>query len=91
MTDSMMDLAAIQPALNSLIAADVVKAYSGRRGCACGCRGKYHTRRSTVSQILNRMKAAVAAGDAVNYVTDADFIGIDTATRSYTVYFRADD
>lgn len=42
--------------------ADVVRVYSGRPGCACGCRGNYSTNPATITRIVNRMKEEAAEG-----------------------------
>lgn len=38
-----MDQAKATEIVQSLTASDVLKAYSGKPGCACGCNGKYYT------------------------------------------------
>lgn len=37
----MMDLAKANEIVNSLTVDDILTAYSGKPGCACGCNGKY--------------------------------------------------
>ena len=30
--------------------------YTGRSGCACGCRGKYSNKAGAITKVVNRMK-----------------------------------
>lgn len=41
---------------------DVTKAYSGRPGCGCGCRGNYTTNPSAIKRLLNTMMLHVLDG-----------------------------
>lgn len=41
-------------------ATKVVKVYSGRPGCGCGCRGKYSTNPATIKRIVKTMNEIYA-------------------------------
>ena len=76
----------------------VQKAYSGKPGCACGCRGKYATASKhegdgydakdvndrSVKIIYNKMRKLAEAGEAV-----MDFgsgVAVDLENRVYAIY-----
>lgn len=80
----------------------VTSVYSGRKGCACGCRGKY-TRSSkhpadeaptapvndrVVAQTVAKVEEAMRSGVAAFVMVDAEWIAVDMPhDRTYTVYF----
>lgn len=67
-------------------AADVTEVYSGRRGCACGCRGNYSTTPRSISRVVAKINGAADDGHTVN-VEDWG-VWVDTTTRSYTAYTK---
>lgn len=86
--------------LGSLTPAQLKRAYSGRQGCACGCRGKYYEQGTSpqharqVTRILRLIQKALKTqpiepdGDAqgLTYVPGSHF-ALDTAEgRSLVVY-----
>jgi len=34
----------------------ILRVYTGRQGCACGCRGNYSTNPATIRRVVNRIK-----------------------------------
>lgn len=71
----------------------VVRVYSGRPGCMCGCKGRYQEGMAG-KRMLTNMKAF--AGTEVGLYEeivgeDLDgnrFISLESETRNYTVYFK---
>lgn len=65
----------------------VARVYSGRPGCACGCRGNYSENPATITRIVETL----AQADEIHVTTGLDgeliFFG-DVGERSYTVYCR---
>lgn len=74
----------------------IVQSYSGKPGCACGCKGNYSVRPATIKLVLSRLQ------DAAPYARNRDimvgsnsqggmFFSVETETdkgtpRVYTVY-----
>lgn len=79
---------------NSAIAFDAVMAhgtvsqvYSGRHGCACGCRGTHTSSERSIKTVTRKMIDAVKSGDATLIgVEPGIWVAVDTATRSYIAY-----
>ncbi len=44
----------------------ILRVYTGRQGCACGCRGKYSTNPATIRRVVNHMKHYPFAGSFDN-------------------------
>ena len=67
----------------------LTKAYSGRPGCACGCRGDYRYTSVDdrgVARILGSARRAAKAGaHVVAYLTDGEVstVAVETPTRLY--------
>ena len=84
----------------SLTTADVSFVYSGRPGCACGCRGKYwfssafkkvaEQRFRTVSDTMVRHVIRVFQNaDAKDIQDYGDFFALDVSEkRTYTLYLK---
>jgi hypothetical protein len=64
----------------------VKRVYSGRPGCACGCRGNYSTNPATITRIVNRINAL----GALKWVGHDDFVFAERDNRMYTAYFTLD-
>lgn len=58
--------------------------YSGRHGCACGCRGNHSSTSRSIKAVIRAMREAAKDG-AVVIVGDS-YIATETATRSYIAY-----
>ena len=58
--------------------------YSGRRGCACGCRGNHSSTSRSIKTVVNKMREAAKSGFPV--VVTANYVTIDTDTRVYIAY-----
>lgn len=70
---------------------DVEKVYSGRPGCACGCRGNYTQHIATMKKIYNKFKAGRKQGLVYSWKDSIkEFIAMDnpTNTRTWTLYLR---
>lgn len=35
----------------------ILRVYTGRQGCACGCRGNYSTRPATIRRVVSKIKS----------------------------------
>lgn len=84
-----MDIQAITPS-------QIVRAYSGKIGCMCGCKGKYYTSvaggtHSTVNpgmvtRILRTIQAAPPEEIEVDVEPDCVFIAWNKGGREYVAY-----
>lgn len=80
--------------MNSVIAFDAVLAhatvsavYSGRHGCACGCRGNHTSSPQSITTVKRKMIAARQSGKATEImVSPGCFVAVDTDTRTYIAY-----
>lgn len=80
--------------VNSAIAFDaalthgtVSAVYSGRHGCACGCRGTHTSSERSIRTVTRKMIDAVKSGDATEIMVEPRvFVSVDTATRTYIAY-----
>ena len=79
-----------------LTAADVVRVYSGKSGCACGCQGAYfepasRSFRRVVENALRRI-AKPEPADTVwaceNPLTNEGFVSVDNDRHVWTVYYK---
>lgn len=69
----------------------VGKVYSGKLGCACGCRGNYSENPKTITLIVNKMRKALKDGMATEVMFGGygeAFLSVETATRRYTAYLK---
>lgn len=75
----------------------VVKAYSGKPGCACGCRGKYYgkDRQSQINRItkvvnfvLTELNGAEKNDTYQTWKIDGHFVAVSDGNRDYCVYFQ---
>jgi hypothetical protein len=66
--------------------AKVVRVYSGRPGCACGCRGNYSENPATIARIVNRINA-LGAQTYDGSEQEFAFADNDEGTRTYTAYY----
>jgi len=69
--------------------ADVLRVYSGRHGCACGCRGTYHEAGAQVTRV-SRLVAAAPDARRMEGLGGEQVVYASTPTRTYTVYLRPD-
>ena len=71
--------------LTSALADRTVSAvYSGRHGCACGCRGNHSSTSRSIKIVLNKMREAAKEGYPVAVLNE--YISVDTPTRVYIAY-----
>lgn len=75
-------------AVESLKNAVGVRVYSGRKGCACGCRGMYGDSPAAIKRVRNKMIKAAEEGDGVLKQDAYGFFWLDklTSDRTYTFY-----
>lgn len=79
---------------NSAIAFDaalthgtVSAVYSGKHGCACGCRGNHTSSKASIATVTRKMVDAVKSGNAWGImVSPGVFVSVTTATREYIAY-----
>lgn len=62
----------------------IIKVYSGRPGCACGCRGKYSTKDATITRIVNTM---LKIDPTLERKKEANHWFVQTPTRLYVAYW----
>ncbi len=78
-------------ALRALDPSTVVRSYSGRHGCACGCRGNYSDKRSVINACIAKMRRLADSGAIGVWMSSTDgrpsFIVVDTETRTSAIYF----
>jgi hypothetical protein len=69
--------------------------YSGKLGCACGCRGNYSDNSAAIKRTVNKMRQQIEQATAEDLrgliVMTDQFVAIDNggkreATRTYTAY-----
>lgn len=71
----------------------VTQVYSGRQGCACGCRGNYSDKPQRIRQVAAKMAALVANGEATEVIYGAGiYCAVDYETpggeaKTLTAYF----
>lgn len=71
---------------------EVKQVYSGKPGCACGCKGK-HTKRDpqnlqamkTIARHVATIKQLIADGAKPD--TDENYVAVQTESRLYIAYF----
>lgn len=80
---------------------DVLRVYSGRRGCACGCRGTYYVGKadaahedasgSTVSdaQVTKIVGTINASSRTARRHAEGDIVFFETEKRLFIAYLRA--
>jgi hypothetical protein len=99
-----MDQAKALAIVISLTATDIKQAYSGRPGCACGCKGRYYETKTGMSRVLREVQAAVLehpyfddlnqhdrAEVGWNVADDLQYVTCTVSPkRVYTVYLTSD-
>lgn len=58
--------------------------YSGRQGCACGCRGNHSSTSRSIKIVLSKMRDAAKDGFPVAVLND--YVSVDTDNRVYIAY-----
>lgn len=71
----------------------ITRVYSGKVGCACGCRGTYSTNKSLITKIYNdylRLNKKRPFTDYKNSESGESWIAWANSTgqRVYTIYFK---
>lgn len=73
----------------ALDAADVVRVYSGKPGCGCGCRGKYYEDERNIRRVVSWMKReARSAVDIRRAGMENDVAWVETERRYLWAYLR---
>ena len=70
--------------MDTLDASKVSAVYSGRLGCACGCRGNHSSTARSIQTVIRKMREAASEGRPVA-ITDS-YYAVETDTRSYIAY-----
>lgn len=60
----------------------IASVYSGRDGCACGCRGTHSSKKGSITRVVNKFKANI---DLVKLSDDHAFMHDND--RMYVVYY----
>lgn len=65
----------------------VSQVYSGRPGCACGCRGNYSSNPATITRIVETLAQATEINITTGFDGELIFYG-DVGNRTYSVVAR---
>lgn len=79
---------------------DVLRVYSGRTGCMCGCRGRYYTTSTCreadtevsdaqVTRVLRTLAASASAVEVDVGLYGETIAYLETGTRVFAAYLRA--
>lgn len=70
--------------------ADIVKVYSGKPGCACGCKGNYFEDARNIKRVVGMINDAVPTGKVTTGegFTGATFYSYETANRYFWAYTK---
>ena len=73
----------------------ITRVYSGRPGCACGCRGNYSSSKGSITKILkvyaDTLASTIKEGGDDNMTSDGEhFVYWESpdGARAYTIYFK---
>ena len=69
------------PMTDRIATANIIRVYSGRPGCGCGCRGNYSDRKAQITRVRNTM---MARANEVEYIDGIFFI--EDGKRNYWAY-----
>ena len=64
----------------------ITSAYSGRPGCACGCKGNHTTSARSKTLIANKIRAALLDDYANDLELGVNYVALQTDTRLIMVY-----
>jgi len=68
----------------------IARVYSGRHGCACGCRGNYSEKPRQIKATLTKVRRLLAEGATAWLGEDnaglVEFLVVDTETRTHTLH-----
>lgn len=71
--------------------AGVTRVYSGRPGCACGCRGTYSDSKGQITRVTNILRKALddnSTDGPGDLTVGPGYVALDTPTRVFTAYIR---
>jgi hypothetical protein len=74
----------------------VTSVYSGKLGCACGCRGNHATTERSVKLIVSKIQKIADEGGKVEvsfqrFGNQLGYIAAETDTRQYIAYINASE
>ena len=78
--------------IQSITPEQVTKAYSGKPGCMCGCRGTYYAHTETAHETANpaqvvRILRTIQANEAKAEVAEnSEWVAYESRSRNYVVY-----
>lgn len=67
----------------------IASVYSGRPGCACGCRGTHTENPSSVTRVVRTLESNAADVRVIKGLGGELIFCLDTETRAYAVYCKA--
>lgn len=70
--------------MDTLDVSKVSAVYSGKHGCACGCRGNHSSTPRSIQTVIRKMREVASEGYPV-IVTDS-YYAVESDTRSYIAY-----
>ena len=76
---------------SDLTHAEIKSVYSGRPGCACGCRGKHSESLTAIRTVLRNMLASgapIEVGEPLDPAEEGAVVSAETETRVYIVYTK---
>lgn len=73
-----------------LDASQVKSVYSGRHGCACGCRGNHSETQRSIKLIVGKINALITSGSTpdISITSFGPHIAVDTETRTLCAYLH---
>jgi hypothetical protein len=74
--------------VTSIDRATIVRVYSGRPGCGCGCNGTYYEDARNITRVVNLMQRRAAAGEAIETIEgiDGPIYSVENETRYLWAY-----
>jgi hypothetical protein len=70
--------------MDTLDVSKVSAVYSGRHGCACGCRGNHSSTQRSIQTVIRKMREAASEGCPV--IVGSTYYAVENDTRSYIAY-----
>jgi len=69
--------------IQSITPEQVTRAYTGKPGCMCGCKGTYAANPAQVVRILRTIQANEAKAEVAE---NGEWVAYESRTRNYVVY-----
>jgi len=66
----------------------IVKAYSGKRGCMCGCKGRYSTTTRMLNNVYESLRGHVDDVDTGDACGGEKYMAVNIDDRTFAVYYN---